>query len=308
MPPPTTFIAGDWGTSALRLWLCRDGVPVDRVDGPGVAAAAGRLDRIFLAATLPWREEEGELPALLCGMVGSSIGWVEAAYQPCPADLSSLARGLTRFQAEGEDVAIIPGLSCTNPLGAPDVMRGEETQILGALALDPELARGRRLLCLPGTHNKWVRLDHGRVVDFQTSLSGEMFALLRQHSVLGRDTDGLSPQTGPAFALGVERALTGTPLTHLLFEARSRRLLEGLSAQDALSFLSGMVVGSDVAGAGVLADGLLDGPILLIGSPALTDAYCIALAVAGLDAVARDGDDLVLAGLCALHSALTRTN
>lgn len=305
MTRPRFFIAGDWGTSALRLWLCRDGVPVDRVDGPGVAAAAGRLDRIFLAATLPWREEEGALPALLCGMVGSSIGWVEAAYQPCPADLSSLARGLTRFQAEGEDVAIVPGLSCRNPQGAPDVMRGEETQILGALALDPDLGRGRRLLCLPGTHNKWVRLDQGRVVDFQTALTGEMFALLRQHSVLGRDTDGLSPQTGAAFTLGVERALTGAPLPHLLFEARSRRLLDGLSAADALSLLSGLVVGGDVAGVRALAGDGLDGPILLIGSPALTDAYRTALAVAGLDSVARDGDDLVLAGLCALHGALT---
>lgn len=308
MTTPTFFIAGDWGTSALRLWLCRDGVPVDRVDGPGVAAAAGRLDRIFLAATLPWREAEGDLPALLCGMVGSSIGWVEAAYQPCPADLGSLARGLTRFQAEGEHVAIVPGLSCTNPLGAPDVMRGEETQILGALACDPDLGRGRRLLCLPGTHNKWVRLDNGRVQDFQTCLSGEMFALLRQHSVLGRDTDGLSPQVGTAFTAGVVRALTGAPLTHLLFEARSRRLLEGLSAQDALSFLSGLIIGSDVAGARTLAAAGTDGPILLIGAPALTDAYGAALAIAGLDATARDGDDLVLAGLRALYGALTWTN
>lgn len=300
------FIAGDWGTSHLRLWLCRDGAVLDKAEGPGVAAAAGRLDRVFRDLTAPWRQEQGNLPALLCGMVGSSIGWLETAYHPCPADVGSLVGGLTRFADGDGDVAIVPGLSCLNALGAPDVMRGEETQILGTLARHPELAQGRRLLCLPGTHAKWVLLEQGRVRHFQTALSGELFALLREHSVLVRGTDCLSPSVGPAFVLGLDRAMGGAALTHLLFEARSRRLLDGLSPQDALSMLSGLIIGSDVAGGLTgLGDGL-DGPVILVGGPALTDAYAAALSRAGRDAVRLDGDALALSGLLSIHAALHR--
>lgn len=299
----TPFIAGDWGTSNLRLWLCgADGAVLDRADGPGVAAVPGGAEAAFLDATAPWRAAHGPLPALFCGMVGSTIGWVEAAYHPCPAHVGSLASGLTRFTAAGAEMAIIPGLSTRNPQGAPDVMRGEETQILGALARHPGLGSGRRLLCLPGTHAKWALLLDGAVETFQTGFSGELFALLRGHSVLGRGTDGLQPQTGPAFIRGVERALTGTPLPHLLFEARSRQLLEGLPPQDALSFLSGLVIGADRAGGIAMAGGHLDGPVILVGSPALTDAYAAALAVTGHDTVRLDGGDLALAGLLAIRA------
>ncbi|OYQ31495.1 hypothetical protein CHU95_20325 [Niveispirillum lacus] len=301
----TPFIAGDWGTSNLRLWLCgADGTVLDRADGPGVAAVPGRAEAAFLDATAAWRAADGPLPALFCGMVGSTIGWVEAAYHPCPANVGSLASGLTRFTALGATMAIIPGLSTRNPQGAPDVMRGEETQILGALASHPDLGIGRRLLCLPGTHAKWVLLRDGTVVMFQTGFSGELFALLRGHSVLGRGTDGLLPQIGPAFIQGVQRSLTSAPLPHLLFEARSRQLLEGMSAQDALSFLSGLVIGADVVGGIAMAADGLDGPVTLVASPILTDAYAAALAATGRDTVALDGGELALAGLLSVRAAI----
>lgn len=300
----TPFIAGDWGTSNLRLWLCgSDGDVLDRAEGPGVAAVPGRVEAAFLDVTAGWRADHGPLPALFCGMVGSTIGWVEAAYHPCPAHVGSLASGLTRFTAAGAGMAIIPGLSTRNAQGAPDVMRGEETQILGALARRPDLGAGRRLLCLPGTHAKWALLLDGTVATFQTGFSGELFALLRGHSVLGRDTDGMQPRTGPAFIRGVERSLTGVPLPHLLFEARSRQLLEGMSPQDALSFLSGLVIGADVAGGVAMTGGGLDGPVTLVASPALTAAYEAALAVTGERAVSLDGGDLALAGLLSVRAA-----
>lgn len=298
------FIAADWGTSNLRLWLCdADGTVLDRAEGPGVAAVPDGAETAFLKATAGWRAGHGPLPALFCGMVGSNIGWVEAAYHSCPAHVSSLADGLTRFAAAGAEMAIIPGLSTRNPLGAPDVMRGEETQILGALARQPDLGRGRRLLCLPGTHAKWVLLLDGTVANFQTGCSGELFALLRGHSVLGRGTDGLAPQTGAAFAWGVERALTRAPLPHLLFETRSRQLLDGMSPQDALSFLSGLVIGADIAGGVAMAAPLLDGPVTLVAGPALADAYATALAVSGHAAIGLDGGDLALAGLLSIRAA-----
>lgn len=298
------FIAGDWGTSNLRLWLCgADGTVLDRAGGPGVAAASGQHETVFVEATAPWRAAHGPLPTLLCGMVGSSIGWVEAAYHPCPADVRSLASGLTRFTAAGAGAAIVPGLSTRNRLDAPDVMRGEETQILGALAARPDLAQGRHLLCLPGTHAKWVLLADGSVQNFQTGFSGELFALLRQHSVLGRGSDGLQPQPGPAFALGVEQALSGAPLTHLLFQARSRQLLGGMSAQDALSFLSGLVIGADIAGGRAGIDEKLDGPVVLVASPALVQSYQAALSIAGRDGIGLDGGELALAGLLSIRAA-----
>lgn len=297
------FIAGDWGTSNLRLWLCGgDGTVVDRAEGPGVAAATGRLETVFLDATAAWRAANGPLPALLCGMVGSTIGWVEAAYHPCPANVRSLATGLTRFTAAGAEIAIVPGLSTRTSLDAPDVMRGEETQILGVLATRPDLAQGRQLLCLPGTHAKWALLQDGRVESFQTGFTGELFALLRQHSVLGRGTDGLQPQVGPAFTLGVERALSGVSLSHLLFQARSRQLLDGMDAQDALSFLSGLVIGGDVAGGLAMMAGVTDAPVILVASPALIQSYQAALSVAGRGGIGLDGGDLALAGLCSIRA------
>lgn len=292
------FIAGDWGTSNLRLWLCAgDGRVLDRAQGPGVAAVPGRLEEAFLIASQGWRHTHGPLPALLCGMVGSTIGWQEAAYQPCPADVRTLSAGLTRFHAAGGDVAIVPGLSMPGgPDRSADVMRGEETQILGLLAGSPDLRRGRHLICLPGSHTKWALLDDGRVTAFQTGFSGELFALLRTHSVLGRGMVGLEPRLDAHFQQGLQRAMTGQPLPHLLFQTRAGQMLTGWSAQDALSFLSGLVTGSDVAGGITLADG----PVTIVASPALAPFYAAALTHAGRGCTCLDGGDLALAGLLSI--------
>src|SRR5262249_35916190 len=145
--------------------------------------------------------------------------------------------------------------------GARDVMRGEETQILGVLDLHPELTKGRHLLCLPGTHTKWVAVVDGAVSQFQTALAGELFELLRRQSVLARDSgevDGLSP----AFALGLDFARQKADLLHLLFSARSRVVTGELSKEDAASYLSGLVLGKDVATALALFE--VDGPVHLI--------------------------------------------
>ena len=194
------FIAGDWGTSRLRLYLCdAAGQVLARTQGAGAAVpdCAGR----FAAAVADWDRAHGRLPAVLGGMVGSTIGWKEVPYLECPARPQAIAGAALRFAADGRAIAIAPGLKCTNPVGAPDVMRGEEVQILGALRLHPELARGGHLLCMPGTHVKWVQLRDGAVGRFQTALSGELFELLAGHSVLARGGGSADPQS-PAFALG----------------------------------------------------------------------------------------------------------
>jgi 2-dehydro-3-deoxygalactonokinase len=298
------FIAGDWGTSRLRLFLCgQDGAVLERREGPGIAAAGGHAERIFTQATADW---DKRLPALLSGMVGSTIGWREAAYRACPAAPAAIADAALRFEAPTSDggrrqVAIIPGLSCINASGLFDVMRGEETQLLGALRLKPELARGRRLFCQPGTHAKWVLVEDGAVIRFQTALSGELFALLSQHSVLARGSDGAS--TGhAAFGAGVAAAKSQAGLLHLLFSTRSRQLNGELPRAEAASYLSGLIVGAEVEAALELF--APEGEIVLICTPALAALYEAVLQTHGLGAVALDGDDAVLAGLTFLHAQL----
>jgi 2-dehydro-3-deoxygalactonokinase len=294
------FIAGDWGTSRLRLFLCDGGGAVlARREGPGIAEVGGRAADVFASLTTDW---DAALPAILSGMVGSTIGWREAAYCPCPAAPGAIAGAALRFEAGGRSIAIIPGLSCTNASGLFDVMRGEETQLLGALRLRPELAGGRHLFCLPGTHAKWALIEDGTVIRFQTALSGELFALLSQHSVLARGADAANP-AHPAFAAGVAAARESAGLLHLLFSTRSRQLNGEIAKEEAASYLSGLIVGTEITAALRLFPA--DGPVVLVCTPALAALYEAALRAHGRDAVALDGDAAVLAGLSLLHTQLS---
>ena len=296
------FIAGDWGTSRLRLFLCD---PAGNVlargtgEGASVPDCAGR----FAAAVTAWDHAHGMLPAVLAGMVGSTIGWREVPYLKCPAKPSAIADAALRFEAGGRAIAILPGLSCRGKTGAPDVMRGEETQILGALRLYPQLGKGRHLLCLPGTHTKWVAVTDGAVAHFQTALSGELFELLRRHSVLARDSNEVDGQS-PAFALGLEVARQNhkADLLHLLFSARSRVVTGEMAKEDAASYLSGLVLGKDIASANALFD--IDGPVQLVCTPQLATLYAKALAAYDVKSAAIDGDRAALAGLVHAHSEI----
>src|SRR5579863_8768083 len=296
------FIAGDWGTSRLRLYLCdARGSVLARGEGEGasVADCAGR----FAAAVAAWDKAHGNLPAILGGMVGSTIGWKEVPYLRCPAKPQAIVGAALRFDAGGRAIAILPGLSCTGRTGAPDVMRGEETQILGALRLYPDLARGRHLFCLPGTHAKWAAVEGGAVMDFQTALSGELFELLRRHSVLARDA-GEVDSGSPALAGGLDlvRANPDADLLHLLFSTRARVVTGQMAKSDAASYLSGLVVGKDIATALRLFD--RDGPVQLIGTPQLAALYGRVLNAYDAPFEAIDGDAAALAGLVHAHAEI----
>ena len=296
------FIAGDWGTSRLRLYLCEaSGNVLARGEGEGASVpdCAGR----FAAAVAAWDKAHGQLPDVLAGMVGSTIGWREVPYLKCPAKPAAIADAALRFEAGGRAIAILPGLSCKGKTGAPDVMRGEETQILGALRLHPNLAKGRHVFCLPGTHAKWVVVGNGAVTQFQTALSGELFELLRRHSVLARDSADVDPQSA-AFALGLDfaRANRKTDLLHLLFSTRSRVVTGEMAKSDAGSYLSGLVLGKDIATAMALLE--IDGPVQLICTPALAALYGKALATYDVKSAAIDGDRAALAGLVHAHTEI----
>lgn len=333
MSPPGPIIAGDWGTSHLRLFLSEGTRTVATRTGPGVAplslqaeaAAPGSsptFAQILADLAGPWISQYGALPVWLCGMVGSRSGWRETAYLPCPVDTATLARAVRPFAANGLQIAIVPGLSCTNPHGAPDVMRGEETQIIGALASHPELRRGRRIFCLPGTHSKWVTVEEGRIVAFQTSFSGELYQLLTERSTLTRaltnSGNAATGNVGPAdllsgaheiaqrraFAAGYQRALTlpDVPLGYLLFEVRSRQLAGELSRTDALAFLSGLIIGQDVQGATDLyRDATTQNqPVAVIGTPQLTELYRQVLASHAVSTLLIEASEATLSGLNAL--------
>ncbi len=297
------YIAGDWGTSNLRLRLCAtDGGVLDSRQGPGAADARGKFANIFDELTSAWREKHGALPALLCGMAGSTFGWLEAPYLPCPEDLDSAAGSLARARA---DVQIVPGMRCTNPLGAPDVMRGEETQLLGALAAYPALEHGRQLVCMPGTHTKWVALNDGIVLDFLTVPTGEIFRMLCEHSVLVRDRDTPIEHGAAEFERGLAETAkhTGVPLLHRIFQSRSLRLDGQLSAAGAASWTSGLLIGTDVAGALPLF-AVTDSPVHVVANAHLCQLYGSALAKFGRASVSVPGEDASFAGLARIRALL----
>jgi 2-dehydro-3-deoxygalactonokinase len=302
------FIAGDWGTSHLRLFLCdASGAALDGVDGPGAAAAAGRFAEIFEDLTARWSQRHGALPAVLSGMVGSSFGWLQAPYVRCPARPEEIARGAVRVP--GDSIHLVPGLSCRNRLDAPDFLRGEETQVMGAVQLETALRRGSHLLCLPGTHTKWVTLVDGAIHEFLTAPTGELFALLREHSVLVRSPPGIdSPPGGTAFQQGLDRfnERPQIQLLHRLFECRSRQLGGELTAQESGAFLSGLLIASDIGGAlPLMPQTSSSSPVFLIGAPQLTALYASGLAAQGRATKLLDGAQASLAGLAYVHQQLT---
>ena len=291
------FIGVDWGTSNSRFALCDTrGLPLEIVKGPGAVESRGRFADIFEANTAGWRKAHGELPAYLCGMAGSAIGWVEAPYLPAPADLYELADAPVKVR---DGVQVVPGMKCTNPLGAPDVMRGEETQLLGALVRGELAGKGHRIVCMPGTHTKWAAVAGETLQEFLTAPTGELFAALCEHTVLVRERTTALVQVPAEFERGLaEAAKHPGLLLQQIFQARSLRLDQQLSPEGAASWMSGLLIGADVKGAlSLFAEHDSSGDVLIIGAPQLTASYALALQRFGRKSVQLDGADAALAGL-----------
>jgi 2-dehydro-3-deoxygalactonokinase len=318
MPAPHHMILADWGTSCLRASLCsqnNNGFQlISTVQGPGVKSTQA-LEETFFSLVGAWLEEHGRLPALLCGTIGSNIGWVNTPYVECPAVPGKIGDSLTRFEARGCKIAIVPGLTCRNPLGMPDILRGEETQLLGWLLQLPPHEPAPRLVCLPGTHTKWALIKNDRVEVFLTGMQGELFDILKRHSMLlPKTTDALpasqaaaalDPEHKRLFAEGIKLSLNTTQanLIHTLFAVRSRVVRENLSASQAQEFLSGQTIGADVKGAIDTFRALvnINAGVTLIGTPELNARYAIALDAIGVACSTVDGAEASLAGLYALY-------
>ncbi len=288
------YIAIDWGTTNRRIYvLTADGTVLDTVrDDRGVLAMAPGHYPNEIAAI---RVRFGALPIIAAGMVGSTRGWREAAYVPAPADLPTLAGAATRVPEL--DVTIVPGVSLLTDTRA-DVMRGEEVQVLGAVAAG--LAPADALFAQPGTHNKWVRVTGGRITDFATTMTGELFALVKGHGILAGMLDG-PVADGPAFRDGLSRGTGACDLTAALFGVRASVLLGRIAADDAASYASGLLIGSDI---GAVPD-MAGQTVHLLSSGLLADLYTIGIEARSGTVVALDSHAGFLAGLHAIREHLS---
>ena len=287
---PPALLALDWGTSSLRAFLMRGGEVLEtrhsahgiqHLPAPGVAG----FEQAFAQIAGDWLQRWPQLPVVASGMVGSAQGWREAPYVTCPADSHALAEhGVRVASGLGGEVLIAPGVLLDEVGQAPDVMRGEEIQLAGALRQNPQWA-SRACLVLPGTHSKWVRIEDGRIVSFATYLTGELFAVLRQHSILGRlmpeSTAGAaqSESGADAFAAGLAAARASHPgdFPHQIFAARTLGLTGRLPHAALADYLSGLLIGHElVSGLAAFAD-LAQTPLVLIGDRQLGQRYADAL-------------------------------
>lgn len=239
-------------------------------------------------------------PTYACGMIGSNVGWVEAPYLDTPADAAALARAAVPVEIGPLALRILPGIACRRAFDdAPDILRGEEVELLGFAALHPEYTG---LAALPGTHSKWARMERGRLVEFVTSMSGEIFDRLTATGLLASIVDGPAVQ-GDEFASGVEAGRRGTlGLGTLLFGARARVMRGELARAHAASYLRGLLIGAELADAAAVY-GSLNGIVPLIGNPVVASLYAAALRLAGADAQAVGSRDACVRGFLAVHRA-----
>lgn len=291
------FIGGDWGTTRARFWLCDEGGRVlDACEGRGAAEFDGNAERFsahFNELTAHW---PATIPAVLCGTVGANIGWQDAGYAQTPFALNNPGNCGARLDENGRTIIILAGVKGVNPIGEIDVMRGEETQLVGACQSE---AIADAIFALPGTHNKWVRVSESNITSLMSSMSGEVFAALSRFGVLVNGDQ--EPRLGPVFEDGVKVALKrgGADLLSLLFVTRSRCATGQLADEDASSFLSGIIIGADVASASGAMGMHGSGPIRLIGEEGLAARYACALHLAGHESMQMSGENCARIGLTA---------
>jgi len=285
------YIAVDWGTTNRRAYSVNRAGTVEQAieDGLGIMSLSPEG---FDEAVRALSDRLGDAPMLLAGMIGSNRGWKEVPYIPCPAGAADIAAGI--FWVEPGRIGIVPGVAWSEGRGA-DVMRGEEVQALGALGRLPPDA----LICHPGTHSKWIVMREGRIARFRTVMTGELFGLLKAHSILSPQLQQQA-SADAAFAQGVSEALAGEEPLAALFGIRARHLL-GRSEANGASYASGLLIGADLRAGLNLHEG---GSIGLVGRSDLRALYAAALASTGRNTIEVDGSEAFLAGIRLLTETL----
>jgi len=293
----TALIGLDWGTTNARaLRFDATGEVAELREKPlGILRVAnGDFAGAFAELVGDWRKAAPEAPVLMCGMIGSRQGWREASYAALPANGAALAQGFLAMPELG--AWIVPGVSGASLAGAPDVIRGEETQALGVLDLTGQTSC---CLCMPGSHSKWVEIVDGRLARFATFMTGEVFAALKEHTILARMMEGSAHQP-EAFAAGLARARLPGGLLHHLFTVRTDGLFGKLAPPAAASFLSGLLLGHEMIAA---TTAFAAREIVIVGSEQLAAPYRSAILAAGRQARVVPGEAAVGAGLWHLARA-----
>jgi 2-dehydro-3-deoxygalactonokinase len=290
-----SYAAVDWGTSSFRLWLVdRDGrVVAERRSDEGMVAAGKIGFAAVLESHLGALGAPADLPVAVCGMAGARQGWKEAGYVYTPAPLGAILQGAIRIPDLGRDVSILPGVAQRNR-GAPDVIRGEETQLLGALG---EAPKDDALVCMPGTHSKWVSVSGGRIERFRTFMTGELFDAIRRHTILSHAVAGAdAARDAASFRSAVQDVHERPALaTNRLFQARAGSLLFNDPPTTARECISGTLIGLELAGG--LSDRTSSSEVILIASGPLADLYGSALAALSVPHKMIDADGAALSGL-----------
>lgn len=303
MSTAPALVAVDWGTSSFRLWLMSlDGtVLTEHRSHEGMTEVAERGFGTVLESHLSALSAPAQLPVVICGMAGSRQGWVEAGYIDTPAAVTSIGQTATLVPDMARQIIILPGLAVRSE-NEPDVMRGEETQLLGAHL---EMPGGDRY-CMPGTHSKWVSMDGAIVTGFETFMTGELFAVIRAKTILVHSTgDGSVAANDPAFLTGVRDGWTRPEkTTHQLFSIRAGQLLFNHGADENRARLSGLLIGAEFAGAGIRGDEHIG----LVASGALQRLYHAALSECGVKVRDIDADVAVRRGLLDAWQRFSNTN
>ncbi|QQO23984.1 2-dehydro-3-deoxygalactonokinase [Bradyrhizobium diazoefficiens] len=296
------YVAVDWGTSSFRLWLIDRAGEVlgERRSGEGMLAATKAGFPAVLQSHLAAVEAPDHLPVLVCGMAGARTGWVEAGYVDTPAPLSAVLQQAVRVPGQARDIRILPGIA-QRDAAAPDVMRGEETQLLGALGLD---AVGEGLVCMPGTHSKWVRVKDGIVERFSTFMTGELFSVVSRETILSFAVAGADEAEDVASFGAAVRAAYAAPAfaANLLFGARSRQLLFGGTPAAARETLSGTLIGVELAAG--LSGTVPQAGVALIASGRLAMLYRLAFEALSVAVQPVDADDAARRGLSMAAAAI----
>lgn len=279
------WIAVDWGSTQLRAWHWQQDKCVDQIQvAAGVTQLNGRRpEEVFWQHIGPWRGEDN-IPVLMAGMIGSDAGWQSVPYLPCPTSLSQLSSGLTEV---AENVWIVPGLKVQRN-GECNVMRGEETQLAGAMTLSPG-----ELYVMPGTHCKWVEVAGEVIQHFATAMSGELHHVLLKHSLIGM---GLPEQCADesAFYRGLLKGIESPSLVGTLFTARAARVLGELPPESVAEYLSGLLIGAEVAG---FYPHKTKPAVTLVGGSALNQRYRSAFTAMGVEVNLCEGDKAFLKGI-----------
>ncbi len=290
----STGILVDWGTTNLRAYLVNNSGKIleARQSPQGIRNVEdGKFADTIKDILRGW---DSNYPVLMSGMIGSAQGWHEVPYVTCPSSAEDIARGLTQLSGHPR-FSIVPGLSYQAPDGAFDVMRGEEVQIIGALDISKQKDA---ILCLPGTHSKWASVRDGVLENFSTSMTGEVYSILKTHSILGAlMTEG--SDDGTAFKRGLERSGTEGGLLHHLFSTRTEGLFDQIQSDGLPSYLSGILIGHELRNS--VPDDLNGSSVLLVSEGVLGQRYMSALEFFGIPAQLLSSEDATVRGLMVLQ-------